>query len=53
MECALAAKEMPVNVVMECVAIRENRVAIDLVRDEVESELNKVTRLMCLLMYNK
>ena len=45
-ECALAAKEMPVNVVMECLAIREKRVSIDLVRDDIESELNKVLKLL-------
>ena len=40
-ECALMAKEMPLHVVIECLMIRENRVAIDLVRDDVEAELNK------------
>lgn len=35
------AKEIPLNVVIECLMIRENRVAIDLVRDDVEAELNK------------
>ena len=41
-ECALEAKEMPISVVMECLVIREGRVAIDLVRDNVETELHKV-----------
>lgn len=41
-EYALMAKEMPLHVVLECLVTRENRVAIDLVRDEVEAELNKV-----------
>ena len=41
-ECALMAKEMPLHVVLECLVTRENRVAIDLVRDEIEAELNKV-----------
>ncbi|XP_003384329.1 PREDICTED: tektin-2-like [Amphimedon queenslandica] len=40
-EYALMAKEMPLHVVLECLVTRENRVAIDLVRDEVEAELNK------------
>jgi tektin-2 len=40
-ECALAAKEIPMNVTLECLSIRENRISIDLVRDNVEIELKK------------
>ena len=34
---------MPLDVVMECLSLREQRVSTDLVRDEVEEELHKVT----------
>jgi len=30
------------DVVLECLALREQRVSVDMVRDEVEAELNKV-----------
>ena len=33
---------MPLEVVLECLSTREHRVSIDLVRDEVETELQKV-----------
>lgn len=33
---------MPLEVVLECLSTREHRVSIDLVRDEVETELKKV-----------
>ncbi len=42
MEKALEAKNVPLEVVLECLSIREHRVSIDLIRDEVETELNKV-----------
>lgn len=41
-ERALEAKSLPLDVVLECLALREQRVSIDLVRDEVEAELQKV-----------
>jgi len=31
----------PMDVMLECLALREQRVSVDLVRDEVEAELNK------------
>lgn len=40
-EQALEAKTLPLAVVIECLGLREQRVAIDRVRDEVESELHK------------
>lgn len=33
---------MPLDVVIECLSLREQRVSTDLVRDEVEGELHKV-----------
>ena len=41
-ERALEAKKMPQEVVMECLAIREQRSNIDLVADVTEAELKKV-----------
>ena len=41
-EYALDTKMMPLEVVLNCLQIRENRVYIDYVRDNVESELHKV-----------
>lgn len=41
-EKALEAKTMPLEVALGCLALREGRVAIDLVRDEVEAQLHKV-----------
>ena len=42
MEKALEAKTMPLGVAFNCLSLREGRVGIDLVRDEVEAQLNKV-----------
>ena len=44
-ELAFEVKMLPMDVVLECLALREQRVSVDLVRDEVEAELNKVTNL--------
>ena len=41
-EFALEAKALPLEVVIECLTLREQREAIDRVRDEVEAELKKV-----------
>ena len=41
-ELAFEVKILPMDVVLECLALREQRVSVDLVRDEVEAELNKV-----------
>ena len=41
-EEALKAKDLPLEVVLECLSLREQRVSIDLVRDDVEAELHKV-----------
>ena len=41
-EKALEAKTMPLEVALSCLSLREGRVAIDLVRDEVEAQLHKV-----------
>ena len=41
-EKALEAKTMPLEVTFSCLSLREGRVSIDLVRDEVEAKLNKV-----------
>ena len=40
-ECALQAKNLPLDVAIECLTLRESRRAIDLVRDPVEEELHK------------
>lgn len=40
-EAALDAKRVPLDVAIECLMLRENRVSIDLVRDEVENQLHK------------
>ena len=42
MEKAFEAKTMPLEVALECLSLREGRVSIDLVRDEVEGLLHKV-----------
>jgi len=39
---AFEVKALPMDVVLECLALREQRVSVDMVRDEVEAELNKV-----------
>lgn len=41
-EKALEAKAMPLDIVIDCLSLRESRVSIDNVRDEVETELNTV-----------
>ena len=41
-ERALDAKSVPTEVVWDCMTMREGRMAIDLVRDEVEAQLHKV-----------
>ncbi len=41
-ERALEAKQLPLDVAIECLMLRENRIGIDLVRDEVEEQLHKV-----------
>ena len=41
-ERALDAKAVPLEVAVECLMLRENRVGIDLVRDLVEEQLHKV-----------
>lgn len=41
-QCAFEAKTMPSDVVVECLKLREGRLTIDSVRDEVEAELTKV-----------
>ena len=43
-ECAVEAKDMPLQTVLECLNIREGRAGIDNVRDDVESELYKVNK---------
>ncbi|XP_064382197.1 tektin-2-like [Halichondria panicea] len=40
-EKALEEKALPLDVVLECLSLREQRVSIDLVRDDVEAELHK------------
>lgn len=42
-ERALEAKKVPLDITLECLMLRENRQSIDLVRDEVEAQLHKVT----------
>lgn len=46
-ERALEAKTLPLDVVLECLSTREQRVSIDQVRDEVEGELHKVSLQKC------
>lgn len=41
-ERALDAKKLPLDIAVECLMLRENRVGIDLVRDEVEEQIHKV-----------
>jgi len=40
-EYALEAKALPLDVVIECLTLRESRQSIDMVRDGVEAELHK------------
>lgn len=42
-EFFLEAKDQPLEVAYNCLQLREHRIEIDSVRDEVECELNKVT----------
>ena len=41
-ERALAAKKVPLDISLECLMLREQRIGIDLVRDPVEANLGKV-----------
>lgn len=41
---ALAEAEVPLNIAEECLHLREQRIGVDLIRDDVEVELIKVTR---------
>ncbi|NWS73769.1 TEKT2 protein, partial [Crotophaga sulcirostris] len=45
-ERALQAKNLPLDVAIECLTFRESRCAIDVVRDNVEEELHKETKLI-------
>ena len=50
-EKALEVKTMPLEVALGCLSLREGRVAIDLVRDGVELQLNKVDKIATLLYH--
>ena len=41
-ERALEAKKIPLDIALECLMLREQRIGIDLVRDPVEANLGKV-----------
>ena len=43
LEKALAATQFPMEVAQSCLSLREKRMAIDLVRDDVEIQLQKVS----------
>lgn len=43
MEKELAAKELPLSIAKECLSIREGRFGIDLVADDVEAQLKRVS----------
>ncbi|XP_072741369.1 tektin-2 isoform X2 [Ciconia boyciana] len=45
-ECALQAKNLPLDVSIECLTLRESRCAIDVVRDPVEEELHKEVKVI-------
>ncbi|NXX81683.1 TEKT2 protein, partial [Urocolius indicus] len=45
-ELALQAKNLPLDVSIECLTLRESRRAIDVVRDPVEEELHKEVKLI-------
>ncbi|NXD81920.1 TEKT2 protein, partial [Halcyon senegalensis] len=45
-ERALQAKNLPLDVTVECLTLRESRRAIDLVRDPVEEELHKEVKVI-------
>ena len=49
-EYTLESKEMPHQVAIDCLVVREGRIAIDSVRDDVEAELNKANDNVC--VYN-
>ena len=51
-EKALEVKGMPLDVVIECLSLREGRVSIDNVRDDVEAELNQVRQTNAQLQTN-
>lgn len=42
-EKALELKGVPLDVVLNCLALREGRVSIDNVRDDLEAELHQVS----------
>lgn len=50
-ERALDAKKLPLDVAVECLMLRENRIGIDMVRDEVEEQLHKVLILGSIFSY--
>lgn len=45
-EHALQAKNLPLDVSIECLTLRESRRAIDVVRDPVEEELHKEVKVI-------
>ncbi|NXJ88797.1 TEKT2 protein, partial [Corythaixoides concolor] len=45
-ECALQAKNLPLDVSIECLMLREGRCSIDVVRDLVEEELHKEVKVI-------
>lgn len=45
-ERALQAKNLSLDVAIECLTLRESRRAIDVVRDPVEEELHKEVKLI-------
>lgn len=45
-ERALQAKNLPLDVSIECLTLRESRRAIDVVRDPVEEELHKEVKVI-------
>ncbi|XP_054079558.1 tektin-2 isoform X2 [Rissa tridactyla] len=45
-ECALQAKNLPLDISIECLTLRESRRAIDLVRDPVGEELRKEVKVI-------
>ncbi|NXK27622.1 TEKT2 protein, partial [Arenaria interpres] len=45
-ECALQAKNLPLDISIECLTFRESRRAIDLVRDPVSEELHKEVKVI-------
>ena len=47
---AFADAEVPLQIAEECLYLREQRIGVDLVRDEVEIQLIKVTTKFCLII---